>query len=493
MSSNLLTNARYIIHDKYDGRGYTNEETINRALLTKPDKINPVLTWLQGQEGNEFPLTFLTEGQKGGVKPIELNNIEYEWDVIRRMKRSDAVMTTTYSGNDKAGFGNNDFYVIFETDWLKIQHTIVSKNGIQARIQGIEPYGVNFRYRLKLVRGNASSFCPLSELVAGTRWGMLGGASVSQSGSKGNASNVMTPGKMKNQINIIRKSIRWQGNIANKQVECQFTFANGTTTSKWMPFEMWIHQLELKRAVEETLWYSQYNRNADGSISLIDPDTGLPIPMGAGIYDQIPNNDTYGILTAKKIKSTVREVMYQTTDSPNSKMDIVLYTGIGGQEEFDNAMKEDLKGLGFGIINDKTFISGAGNNLSLGAYFTQYRHIDGHIITVKRHNMADFGAMAEVAPRHPKTGLPLTSYDLVFLDQSTYGGVKNIQMVTEKGRSMRTGLVKGMASIPMDFGGNSEIDMIADEVDEASLHYLCAKGVVINRNTNCFRLTCDLS
>ena len=118
MSSNLLTNARYIIHDKYDGRGYTNEETINRALLTKPDKINPVLTWLQGQEGNEFPLTFLTEGQKGGVKPIELNNIEYEWDVIRRMKRSDAVITTTYSGTDKAGLGNTDFYVIFETDWL---------------------------------------------------------------------------------------------------------------------------------------------------------------------------------------------------------------------------------------------------------------------------------------------------------------------------------------------------------------------------------------
>jgi hypothetical protein len=490
MASN---SARVVIHDNYDGRGYTNEETLTRYLQKRPDKINPVLTFLQGRDSTDFPLTFLTEGQVGGVKPIEVSTIEYEHDVIRRLKRSDAIISHNYSGSDKPGLGNTPIYVVFETNWLKEQHIIRSPRGIQLRIQGKpQPYGVNYRYKLRMVQGNATAFVPLTELLPQTRWSMSGGAPVSQSFSKGNASNIQTPGKMKNQISILRKSMRWGGNIAKKEVECVFNI-DGKQTSYWMPFEMWQHQLEWKRSCEEHYWYSLYNRQADGSISLTDEDSELPIPIGAGILDQIPNNDTYGFLTAKKLKNTVRDVMFQTTDSADAKMDIVLYTGLGGLESFDEAMKEDLKGLGFSVISDNLFVSGAGRNLSLGGFFTQYKHIDGHVVTVKHNSLFDSGGAAENAPPHPVTGLPLTSYEMVFLDQSTYGGVKNIQMVTEKGRAMRTGLLKGMATIPDDWAGSDQSNLIADEVDQASMHFLSAKGVNINRPTNCFRLTCDLS
>ena len=69
-----------------------------------------------------------------------------------------------------------------------------------------------------------------------------------------------------------------------------------------MPFEEYQHDIQFKQACEENLWWSKYNRDANGVITTVDDETGLPIPMGAGINDQIPNSDTYGELTAKNSK-----------------------------------------------------------------------------------------------------------------------------------------------------------------------------------------------
>jgi hypothetical protein len=43
--------------------------------------------------------------------------------------------------------------------------------------------------------------------------------------------------------------------------------------------------MNFKRSCEESLWESQYNRDANGKF--YDPDTGLPIPDGAGLKAQI--------------------------------------------------------------------------------------------------------------------------------------------------------------------------------------------------------------
>jgi hypothetical protein len=41
-----------------------------------------------------------------------------------------------------------------------------------------------------------------------------------------------------------------------------------------------------------------------------DPDTGLPIPYGAGLKAQIPNKGTYSILTFKKINKIISDIFY---------------------------------------------------------------------------------------------------------------------------------------------------------------------------------------
>lgn len=482
---------RVIHHDRHDATGFTNENTLARALLSKPDKINPILTHLMGRDSKKFPLSFMTEGQHGGIKTIAINDVQYYWDTFDQMKTTDNIHSTTYNVGSKAGRGFSPFYITFKTNWLKQQRTVESPNGTRARIMG-KPKEIAgmYQYQLILIGTDRDAYVDYSQLQAGVLWGTVGAASVSESYSKGNESNVTTPGKMKNQISFLRKSYELGGNIANKTVEVQFNM-EGKSSNLWIDLERWQHMMDWKQACEEEYWYSTYNRDANGVITLTDPDTNLPIPMGAGIIDQIPNCDTYGKLTAQKIKRTVTDVMYGATDT--GAMDVVLYTGSGGAEEFDEAMKDEASGFSLvanANVGDK-FVQGEGRNLSYGAYFTQYKHVDGHTITLKQVPLFDMGGRAAISPKHPVTGKPLESYRMLFLDQSVYEGVRNVQMVTQKGRSMIHGVVRGMAALPnMDYKGNAGGNIATDQ-DKSSVHLMSAKGVGINRNTHCFQLTCE--
>lgn len=483
-----LTGARIIYHDKFDGTGFTNENSLANALLTKPDKLNPVITHLAGEESKKFPLTFMTEGQKGGYKTIDLQDIQYEWDTIGRMKQGDKLVGTTYVSGDKPGLNFTPFFITFESNWLKVQHMLRSPNGVQARImERPKQYGLHWLYKLQLNSTDPAEYCPLSELTAGMVWTMTGAAPVSESFSMGNESNVQMPGKMKNQISILRKSYKWGGNIKNRQVEVQFNI-EGVKTSYWMAFEEWQHMIDWKQKCEENYWYSKYNRLADGSIALKDYDNGFPIPTGAGVDFQIPNRDTFSFLTYKKVKETVGDVMYGATDT--GAMNVILYTGIGGLEEFSDAMTQQA-GTYTQIIGDK-FVKGDDRNLYLTGFFTKFKHVDGHEIEVRHLPLLDFGSVAESSPKHPVSGKPLSSYDMYFVDQSMYDGEPNVQMLSQKGRSMVRGVVRGMAPVdPMSFSGNNE--NIATEKDECSIHFLSAKGVCIRRNNHCFKLSCNLS
>lgn len=481
--------ARVIIHDTFDGRGFTDHNSIVNALLSKPDNVDPVLTHLMGRTDKQFPLSFLSEGQTGS-KPVK--DVQYTYDVINKLDKADYVISTSYGALDKPGLNGNSFFITFRTNWFKRGHIIESANDVQARILNAPvSVGLYFKYEVELMYDGRFDFCPISELQPGIAWAMIGGAPVAQSLSMGNESNVVMPGKMKNQLSFLRKSWRLGGNINNKTVECQFNI-EGRKSSKWIAFEQWQFMIKWKIAIEEHLWYSRYNRRPDGSVGNKDRETGQDITIGAGILDQIPNNDTYSILTARKIKDTTRDVMFGATDTEN--MDIRLFTGYGGGEEFDEAMKDDLKSLGFNIVDQDKFIKGGGYNLIRGGYFTVYEHKDGHKITVQHLPLLDLGNRANKAPRHPKTNLPMTSYEMYFIDMSTYDGIPNVQMYHEEGRSMRTGIVQGMTETPYDFTGNAKgMINLATEQDASHIHFMCSKGITIRRNTHCFALRCDLA
>jgi hypothetical protein len=482
--------ARIVMNQRFDPKGHTDENTLAAARLTQPDKINQVITHLQGKDSDMFPLTFMTEGQKNGTQKITVNDIQYEWDIAGELDTFDIVVTSNYSPDSVA---QHEAVITMKTNWLKYQHTVVAEDGTRLRVNA-QPVKTTGGYIYKLACTGLNDTIPTNILQRGSKFSMEGPGIVSESSSFGNESNVVLPGKMKNQISVLRKSYHFAGNISNKVVECHLPTKSGGVTKLWMPYEEWQHEMTWKKHVEEHNFYSQYNRNANGVITKIDPDTGLPIPEGAGLVNQLPNRDTYSFLTAEKLDKTVLSVMYGNKNGVGNKT-IILYTGIGGAREFDRALKAKTGGINQ-IIGDK-FISGTGANLVYGGYFNAYETKEGNRIIVKLLNILDYGSRAKVSPKHPIDGLPLTSYNMYYVDHTIYDNVPNVRLVHQQGRSFIRGIEQGMALVKGstfgDYNGNSKTLNLSTSQDKTSIHMLATTGVVINNNTHCFFLEPDIS
>ena len=48
--TNIENTAKVVFHDTFDGRGFTDQNSLVNALLTKPDQLDPVLTHLMGRQ-----------------------------------------------------------------------------------------------------------------------------------------------------------------------------------------------------------------------------------------------------------------------------------------------------------------------------------------------------------------------------------------------------------------------------------------------------------
>ena len=472
MSADNISKLR-LYNDTWNTQGMTDENSLANALLTQQDVLSPVLTHLAGREDMRFPLSFLTEGL-GNIKTIQ--DIEYDFPVMGRLNRS--VMATDLTGT---GIGHSRFYITFEDKWFVKQYLIESPDGIQARIMGTpEQVALGWKYPCELI--SAEDTAAVSDTdVENKQWVQLF-APVSVSGSRGNYSHWVAPSKMRNQISLMRKSYNYEGNAPNRTVNVEFNIG-GRKTTLWYDFEEWQHMLRWKEEIESSYWYSQYNRAINGVIHLKD-ENGKVIPLGSGVLEQIPNVDSYSILTASKLKNAIRDALYGASDAQD--MNIVLFTGLGGMEEFDNAMKSDIASKAYMLLNGSQFVTGSGKNMALGGYFTTYKHIDGHTITVRRLPLFDNGPRALNSDPHPVTGLPLESYRMIFLDMSTYDGEANIKMVAQKNRQLLRWAVAG-ATIPPGFSGNS---LRANDIDGASVHFMRSGGIAIRRATNCLHFQC---
>lgn len=486
---------RVISTGNYEDRGYSNEESIAYLQLQKPVEINSFLTYNYGLDDDRFPLSFMTEGQgAGGV--VDIDTVQWTWKTMGRYKFTDFV-TYFNAAVSKPGLGGTEFEVHFSTHWFIEQHGLIAPDGKTAvRIQkdlGESAYG--YGYILKLDTANPEAFVDPALLAKGKYWSLTA-PTVSESYSKGNRSNTMGPGKMMSQLEFYRHSKEIAGNLANVITEYEFEGEGGGKNRLWINEEMRQFNLHMRVLGEERMWMAQYNRLADGTITMKDRDNGKPIPHTAGMLEicRESNYDTYGeYLTLNKLKRTVGDVLDRDTDS--GKMNIVLMGGKGFLEDFDEAMKMDAKENGFLTpLGDKE-IQGSGDNLEYGAYFRKYKTVDGHTITAKHCSFFDKGTTAEAAKQngyiHPRTGYPMTSHQACFIDFSSYKGHQNVRQVRQKGQVYKAKVLKGMTDVPASWGV-SDSNFIATEIDMSRFEVKGSRGLQVDSSTKMFMLECVL-
>lgn len=456
----------------------TDENSLANALLANPAKLSPALTHLGGREDKRFPLTMLTEGV-GSTESIDKS--EYEYNVTTRVNHVRPLAGTT--GGANLGKGGVHFSLIFPDKWFIKDYVLISQSGVQVRIMSQPvPEGANYRYTVRLLSPDPTLSLPVADATAGARFGQLF-APVGTDFSRGNASNWAAPSKIRHKLGTVRKSYQFSGRAKEFVADFEFETKGGGKTKMWMDYEEWQYMLQWKQECEFYYWYAEQSYDEKGVTSMKD-ENGQPVVVPPGLLNQIVNVDTFSELTTNKLKSTIRDLYSGMTDAQEKQ--ITLYTGLGGAEDFDNALKDDINSRSYVIQDQGKFVTGSGGSLTLGGYFTTYKHIDGHTINVVKVPMFDNGPVADSKLRHPRTGLSLESHRMVFLDQGTYEGKANVQMIQRKGRELLRWATSGSV-VPNGFGKSL---LRASDIDGASVHFLKEGGILLRRFDTSIDLQC---
>jgi len=507
MAGNRGNKVRFQVQqDIFDPKSMLDEDNFYAERHGSPAELTAKLTWLLGDKTKSFPLALATMGDiatTGGLKSNkrvkELDDFQYTWPVMSRLDKAVKVAVTNSTADQ--GIGQSTFQVTFEDNWFKRNYMIESPLGVQAYIigDGVK-VSEGFQYTLQLNAVSDTTICPASELVAGALWCDLNTFNA-QSESHGTEFKRVAPGKMKNQMSLIRASHSWSGNSAHKVMRIAIDRGDSEPLKLWMDFELYQFEKRWLEDVENLLWYSRYNRKLDGSIVLRDYLSGKEITTGAGILEQVNNYTTYTRLTYTFLQNVVANALFGQSDTDG--MSITLWTGRGGMREFDRAMKEggtiqNLLAQGGGNIADK-FVKGDGSyDLVSTGFFNAMYHIDGYYIKVKHNPIFDYGRRALKSPLHPETGFPLESYRMVFIDDGEFDGEPNLQFVAEKGRRMLHGTVIGLTNAPRQYSlvkGSSSSSpefqgllQMASDKDAASYHRLATAGANLRRGNTSLHL-----
>jgi hypothetical protein len=472
-----------IFEDTFNAEKYSDVDYLSIGKLANSQFLSAAVVQLYGQRSDRFPLMLSTKG-KGSIKKVESVDTLFKVPIMGKPKKSSAIVKTLYSASDKIGAGKADFTVYFADKFFKKGLTLSTKSGVLVTVQTDPEKAVEgnyYKYTLKVDGSDVNKYVPYSDVAQGARMSAMF-THVGLKDSRGNESRSQAPSQMVNQCSTLRSSYNWKGNLANKVMAIELPTKSGGKTTLWQEWEMFEHDLRFAEEEENTLWYSEFNRTAEGLILDRDVNTGDIVVRGSGLLEQIPNSSSYGVLTENILKRTIRNVLYNS--AADVKRSISVYTGVGGKEAFSQALFSSLKSLGFGFQADQ-FVSGGKNSHAYGAYFGTYIHQDGHTITLKYLPLLDLGAKAEAADKHPISGLPITSYDMYFVDESVINGEPNIQYVQEKGVEEVRALQNGMNKVVNG--------MVTSDATRTSVHYMKSCGIHMFNPVNSFKLTCNLS
>lgn len=469
-----------IYNDVFNATGMTDSASLNRALLTRPSRLSPIITNLLGPLEKNLTLQFLTEGM-GAVESID--NYQFEWGVMNSLNKTLSLQSSVT--NPMAGIRGGVITFTFNDSWFNPLYTIVGPSGKMYQIvEGPTANGSLFDYKVTLVTTNPEDCAPQMDLVSGANFSQMYRLAA-RDFSRGSTSNWVAPSLLRQNLATLRKGYSYAGDVRDQVIVFDVTGQQGGQ-KLWLDFEEYQHRLRWMQECENYYVYGVQTYDENGVVQMRD-ERGQPIIAGPGILEQIANKETYSELTENLINDIVGDLWFGLADGQNRQMTIM--TGTGGMREFDKAMKNMLKSDTYRQFNDGKFVDGSGRNLALTGFFTRYEHVDGHSVTVIKNELFDRGPVAMASQKHPISGLPLESYRMVFLDRSSYDGKPNLQMLTKKGRENLRWAVAG-STIPRGFTGN---DLRASDIDGCEVHFLKVGGVVLRRPNTSLDLRCTIS
>ena len=257
----------------------------------------------------------------------------------------------------------------------------------------------------------------------------------------------------------------------------------GKKSYLWADYQYWLALREWKKREEYQLLFSKSNRLADGTY-LNKGTNGRPAPTMSGLFEQISpaNIRYYHHLTAELFEDYLFDLCYNILGTNERRF--VALTGEMGIREFDRILKEKVASFN---MCENIFVTGSGQNLTLGGQFTTYNMTNGITLSLKRCPL--FDNMEMFRQLHPLTGKPLMSYTFLFVNISNFDGQANVVKVCRKGREFVQWYTGGSVS-PQGYA-NSINTLRSNSRDGYQVHFLGEEGIMVRNPLNCGILYCD--
>jgi hypothetical protein len=463
------------------------ENMLSNALLTKPHEVSTVLSYIFGRyEGNT--IDFLT---KGLGKTMVIENRQYEWPVMIEADKPITIKQARWQGaaitsDLTPGINGTPIQIWLGEKWFG-PGAILAFDDREFQVRVVSsPYqdGNDYVYTVVMADGQAGSFVPPSLLDPGKQVSREGNAYEEYS-EEADIVNYQTPFKLRNHLTTMRLSYDITGSAFSSVMVIQMRDPKTKKSSYyWSDYQEWIALRQWYDSIDRFAVYSKFNANPDGTTDLMGTN-GRPVYIGAGLLQQIApaNKRTYTTLTADLLEDFLFDLSYNILGTNQRKF--IALTGEMGMKEFDRVLKQ--KASAYTLVDSK-FVTGSGQELTLGGQFTTYKMLNGVELTLK--HMPLYDNIIYNRKLHPTSGKPLESYRFTFLDIGMRDGEANLVKVVRKDREMVMWHTGG--SVAPGAGHAKSISTLRSNAkDGYSVHFLSEQGIMLKDPTSCGEIICD--
>jgi hypothetical protein len=465
----------------YQGKkfaGLTDTNHLANAFLTEPEMVNNTLSFVFGYKYNN-PLSLFT----GGLgKTRMLNNRQYDWKMIGDLERPISIVSNFGDGGSTPGLRNQPFRVVLaEKEFVSGEVLIPDNRDYPVIVLADPTQGEGgYIYTLQLINPDEQAFMPPALLTAGKEFSKDYSA-FEEGSSRSGITTYGSPFELRNHLTTQRKVYEITGSAQTDVMAILMKDpVSGKTSALWSSVQEWTFLAQWYRELDRSLMYSIYNAKSNGTVA-IKGESGRPTYIGAGLRQQISpsNKRTYTQLTENVIREFMLDLTYNVKGDGDAKF--IAMAGWGFMDAFDRAMKQSASGWN---LVDSKFVTGSGQNLTLGGQFTTYKGINGIEMTVVHQPLYD--DPTHNRQLHPVTGRPVESYRATFIDYGMYNGESNIMKVAKNGRESVMWYTGGSTGP----GGhhNSASSMGSSSFDGYAVHTLAETGIMIQNPMACGEL-----
>ena len=360
-----------------------------------------------------------------------INRNQYKWKLrghqVPKVKAVARVTGGAIGSGDTLGADGQAFIVAFDSSYYNPRDIIKLEDNnklLYSLSEGTFIAEGVFEYLVRLNTNDMTETVSGALLQPGKDTGLNGNAYPELS-DKGYISGAMAAEEHINFLTKVRYDYSWSADAAATKYLIQDTVQmNGKTVKQNMiTSKLFIDAMERYHFNKEMeLIYGRTTCDARGKCWLQDSD-GQDIVKGDGILAQMHEStkQTYTVLTIDLIEDILTDMSLRMPQRTGNT--ILLTTGVQGYKEFGRLMRAEHKGSWADPASN--YVRTKNGKLQLGAHYNSFT-FQGNTITVNVNNIFDHPA--NISPKDTE-GRFLESSKLLFIDASSYDGVRNLQMI----------------------------------------------------------------